>query len=690
MRARLDMTQKICGCFRSFIARKTNEFSRFAATQMTRLPRATKQYIVIVVDILLCIIFTWLAFCLSRDEFAYLDEYVLLMAALSVTTAIPILSATGVYKSTFRYSSWSDIAPITLATLVYGLLFGTIVSVLSLPQIPGSFSILQPILILLGIGGSRILVKSWLMSMNFNYTPINQRPNALIYGAGSSGHLLADALRLSQSMNVVGFIDDDERLHGTLVNRRPVYSPTKLDDFCTCSLMPIHILIAMPSATRAQRQQVIERLSSYPLIVRSVPSLTDLAKGRATVADIKSLDIDDLLGRETVQPNDQLLKKNITDKTVLVTGAGGSIGSELCRQIIQLNPCKLLLVETNEFALYRISIELEEYRNDILEQESCSIVPLLASVQDRSRVSEIMQIWKPETVYHAAAYKHVPIVEQNLAEGITNNVFGTLILAEAAIEHAVSDFVLISTDKAVRPTNAMGASKRLAEVILQSLHDKQFINSAKIDDICPTPLSNTHVTRLSMVRFGNVLDSSGSVIPRFQQQIRNGGPITLTHKEIIRFFMTIREAAQLVIQSGAMAKGGDVFVLDMGQPVKILDLAKKMIKLSGLEVRDNEKPNGDIEIVVTGLRPGEKLYEELLMDSNPQRTDHNKIFRAQDQFIPWIDLKPEIDALKIELRENNINNVMRLMQKLVPEYKPNSKIVDLTYRDPAASMCDND
>jgi FlaA1/EpsC-like NDP-sugar epimerase len=388
-----------------------------------------------------------------------------------------------------------------------------------------------------------------------------------------------------------------------------------------------------------------------------LPSVTDLAQGKVTISDLRELDIDDLLGREPVMPNHILLAMNVQSKIVMITGAGGSIGSELCRQILAVGPSKLLLIEQSEFALYAIHQELEEK----LAERLIELVPLMASVQDEERMREIMSTWRPDTVYHAAAYKHVPLVEHNPAEGIKNNVFGTLCAAQAAADSGVSDFVLISTDKAVRPTNIMGASKRLAELVLQAL------------------AATNPGTKFSMVRFGNVLGSSGSVVPKFRQQIRDGGPITLTHPEITRYFMTIPEAAQLVIQAGAMAKGGDVFVLDMGQPVKILDLAIRMVELSGLTIKDAQNSEGDIEIEITGLRPGEKLYEELLIGENPHRTTHPRIMKAQEEFIPWKVLEDKLNALHLLLNSNDVSLIRSTLKDILPGYTPNEKIVDWVY-----------
>jgi FlaA1/EpsC-like NDP-sugar epimerase len=431
-------------------------------------------------------------------------------------------------------------------------------------------------------------------------------------------------------------------------------------------------LLALPAITRSRRNEILNTLAPYKVAVRTLPSLNDLAQGKVNVSDLRELDIDDLLGREPVQPNALLLNLNIQGKTVVVTGAGGSIGSELCRQILAVAPAKLLLIEQSEFALYAIHQELEGKLAALDGATPPVLVPLLASVQDDDRMREILSTWHPDTVYHAAAYKHVPLVEHNPAAGIKNNVLGTLRTAQAAADNGVSDFVLISTDKAVRPTNVMGASKRLAEMALQALAANQ------------AGTVGTSGTKFSMVRFGNVLGSSGSVVPKFRQQIRDGGPITLTHPDVTRYFMTIPEAAQLVIQAGAMAKGGDVFVLDMDQPVKIMDLARRMVELSGLTVKDEAHPEGDIAIEVTGLRPGEKLYEELLIGDNPKPTMHPRIMKANEEFIPWAEFEARLTVLEMALNVNDVGLIRLMMQQLVAGYTPSDDIVDWVYMEQEA------
>ncbi|MDA0237906.1 MAG: nucleoside-diphosphate sugar epimerase/dehydratase, partial [Proteobacteria bacterium] len=538
----------------------------------------------------------------------------------------------------------------------YGLLYAWIFTVIGIQDVPRTVGIIQPILLLLFVGASRALARIWLGDQYQSILKRAARSKVLIYGAGSAGRQLVAAVASSHEMQVVGFLDNDDRLHGHVLNGQPIYNPDDLTQLAA-SLGISAVLLAMPALSRKSRNEILAQIRTARVAVRTLPSVTDLAQGKVSISDLRELDIDDLLGREPVMPNYILLAMNGRKKVVMVTGAGGSIGSELCRQILSVGPSKLLLIDQSEFALYGIHQELEE---KIVRREIV-LVPLLASVQDEERMREIMSTWRPDTVYHAAAYKHVPLVEHNPAEGIKNNVLGTLRTAQVAVENGVSDFVLISTDKAVRPTNIMGASKRLAELALQAL------------------ATNGPGTKFSMVRFGNVLGSSGSVTPKFRQQIRNGGPITLTHPEATRFFMTIPEAAQLVMQASAMATGGDVFVLDMGQSIKIIDLARRMIELSGLTVKDEGNPDGDIEIETIGLRPGEKIYEELLTGDNPKPTSHPRIIKAHENFIPWADLQGKLRLLEMALSVNDVSVIRLMMKELVTGYTPNDEIVDWVY-----------
>jgi FlaA1/EpsC-like NDP-sugar epimerase len=635
------------------------------------LPRMAKRMVALLVDFSLCVLTIWLAFYLRLGEFVSMTNQsqwhlgLQWAAGASVGLALPIFTVSGFYRAIFRYSGWPALLTVARAIGVYGLLYASIFTAIGVEGVPRTVGIIQPILLLLFVGVSRALARVWLGDQYQSILKRAARPKVLIYGAGRTGRQLAAAMANSHEMQVVGFLDDDDRLHGHVLNGQPIYSPGDLPNLVS-TLNISDVLLAMPSIGRKRRNEILGDMRSAHVSVRTLPSVTDLAQGKVSISDLRELDIDDLLGREPVVPNHILLSKNIVNKVVLVTGAGGSIGSELCRQILTVGPESLLLIEQTEFALYAIHQELEEK----LADSKIKLVPLLASVQDDQRMQEIMSTWKPDTVYHAAAYKHVPLVEHNPAEGIKNNVLGTLKAAKAAAENGVADFVLVSTDKAVRPTNIMGASKRLAEMVLQALAANQSFSKSS--------------TKFTMVRFGNVLGSSGSVVPKFRQQIRDGGPITLTHPEITRYFMTVPEAAQLVIQAGAMAKGGDVFVLDMGESVKIIDLARRMIELSGLTLRDDQNPDGDIGIEITGLRPGEKLYEELLIGDNPKQTSHPRIMKANEDFISWSDLEAKLGSLEVALNVNDVSLIRAMMQQLVAGYTPSDAIVDWVYMEQEA------
>lgn len=644
------------------------------AVPVLALPRPAKRFVALIVDLSLCVLTVWLAYYLRLGEFisfAGSSEWAkgaVWAGAVSVGIALPIFVVSGLYRAIFRYSAWPALLAVARAVGIYGLLYASVFTAIGVARVPRTVGIIQPILLLLFVGASRALARVWLGDQYLSILKRAFRPKVLIYGAGTTGRQLAAAMANSHEMQVAGFLDDDDRLHGHVLNGQPIYNPADLDNLAT-TLNISDVLLAMSSLSRKRRNEILSQIRVARVAVRTLPSVTDLAQGKVSISDLRELDIDDLLGREPVMPNHILLAKNIVGKVVLVTGAGGSIGSELCRQILAVNPAKLLLIEQSEFALYAIHQELEEKLAGLDGSTTPVLVPLLASVQDDDRMREIMSTWHPDTVYHAAAYKHVPLVEHNPAAGIKNNVLGTLRTAQAAAENGVSDFVLISTDKAVRPTNVMGASKRLAEMVLQALAATQ---------------AGMGATKFSMVRFGNVLGSSGSVVPKFRQQILDGEPITLTHPEVTRYFMTIPEAAQLVIQAGAMAKGGDVFVLDMGQPVKIMDLARRMVELSSLTVKDEQHPEGDIEIAVTGLRPGEKLYEELLIGDNPKPTVHPRIMKAHEEFLPWAEFEAKLTALEMALNVNDVGVIRLMMQQLVAGYIPSDDIVDWVYLEQEA------
>ena len=625
-------------------------------------PRPLKRLVVLALDIGLCALSVWLAFYLRLDVFLPLSGPLMWPVLASIVLALPLFIVSGLYRAIFRYSGLPAMMAVVRAMLLYGLIFSAIFTFYGVAGVPRTIGLIQPMLLLVLVGASRAAARVLLGGLYHRQLRKAGLPQALIYGAGSAGRQLASAMVNSPEIRVVGFLDDDERLHGHVLNGLPIHDPADLKEIL--SELPVtDVMLAIPSVSPRRRNEILNSLKSHKVAVRTLPGLSDIAIGKVSLSDVLDLDINDLLGREPVMPNHILLAINTLNKVVLVTGAGGSIGSELCRQILAVGPEKLLLIEQSEFALYSIHQELEEKHSD----KKGILVPLLASVQDENRITEIISTWKPDIVYHAAAYKHVPLVEHNPAEGIKNNVMGTLRTAQAAAEHGVANFVLISTDKAVRPTNIMGASKRLAEMALQAL------------------ASVSQGTKFSMVRFGNVLGSSGSVVPRFRQQIRDGGPITLTHPEITRYFMTIPEAAQLVIQAGAMAKGGDVFVLDMGQSVKIMDLARRMVELSGLTVLDEQHPDGDIEIKITGLRPGEKLYEELLIGDNPKPTSHPRIMKAHEDFIPWPELENNLQALLMALGVNDVAVIRYMMTKLVSAYTSTGDIVDWVFIEQEAT-----
>ena len=573
--------------------------------------------------------------------------------------AIIIFIRFGLYRSVTRYASLYALWSIVQAVSLYALVWGVIAFMAAVDGIPRSVMLINWIFLLLAIGSTRMVAR-WLLTKKIavknSFKADSNSVKVLIYGAGEAGIQLAGALKHSFEYQPVGFIDDSLELRGNNIGGLTIDSPDAISELINKNKVQ-EVFIAIPSASRFMRQKIINALDPYPVKVRVLPSLSDLAGGKVSVNDLRKVNIKDLLGRDAVPANKALLVKNITAKVVMVTGAGGSIGSELTRQIVRLKPKALILYEISELALYNMERELTRVDN-----QEISIYPVLGDIKNTSRLTKVFNNFKVDTVYHAAAYKHVPMVEFNNAEGVYNNIFGTLCCAEAAIDSGVKTFVLISTDKAVRPTNTMGATKRCAELILQALSNNQ--NS----------------TKFTMVRFGNVLDSSGSVIPLFKQQIKEGGPLTVTDKNIVRYFMTISEAVELVIQAGAMGLGGDVFVLDMNKPVRIADLAKKMIGLSGLTVKDELHPDGDIEIKYIGLRPGEKLYEELLVGDNTSDTDNPLIMRAEEDMLSWDELKPLLDGLKNETREGNQEKIRKLLIELVPGFKPQSEIVDILYK----------
>lgn len=623
------------------------------------LPRIIKRLIVLAVDASLCVFTVWLAFYLRLDVWMPLSDHSvfrpLVAAGSSVALALPVFIVFGLYRTIFRHSGGSSLLSVFKAVATYGLLFAAVFTAIGVSGVPRSVGLVQPILLLLAVGASRALAHAWLSGLYHDRLADARRRRVLIYGAGASGRQLAAALSNSRDMRVAGFLDDQPQLQGQVLNGHLIYKPENLPALVT-ELEVNDIFLALPSISRQRRNQILQSVLPAHVSVRTLPTLSELAQGKVSINDLRELDVDDLLGREPVAPDPALLTRNITGKVVLVTGAGGSIGSELCRQIFDARPATLLLVEQSEFALYAIHHELSQ--RTTLPDGTVPLVAALADAGNAARMSELMKTWQPQTLYHAAAYKHVPLVEQNPAEGIRNNVFATRSLALTAIEHGIADFVLISTDKAVRPTSVMGATKRLAEMVLQALDAEQRSTASRSR------------TRFSMVRFGNVLGSSGSVVPLFRQQIRAGGPVTVTHPDVTRYFMTIPEAAQLVIQAGAMARGGEVFVLDMGTPLRIHDLARRMIELSGLTVRDEQAPDGDIEIQITGLRAGEKLHEELLIGTDASATEHPRILRANEHHLAWPSLEAALTEMGLCLGTNDPVALGAALQRLIAEYGP--------------------
>ncbi|AXK42836.1 polysaccharide biosynthesis protein [Erythrobacter aureus] len=583
-----------------------------------------------------------------------------LPVAISSAVAIAVFWFAGLYRSLVRFVTGKILASIMKGVLAFAVSLLLLNSLL-ISGIPRSVPIISGLLLFLSIGGSRFVFR------HIFRRPIQvTKQPVVIYGAGESGLELLNSLFHGRDYTPIAFVDDDRHLQGLTISGLPVYSPQQIPRLADGTGLEV-VLLAMPSLSHTRRREIFASLESMNLEVKTIPGLSDIISGKAKISELRNVTAEDLLGRDAVTPNEKLLKRNITSKVVMVTGAGGSIGSELCRQILVQKPKTLVLFEISEFALYSIEQELSELAKHL--EPNIRIVPILGSVQNAKRLNAAITAFQVETIYHAAAYKHVPLVEENVVEGIRNNVFGTLTVAKLASENNVSDFILISTDKAVRPTSVMGATKRIAELICQALAQGE------------------HRTTFSMVRFGNVLGSSGSVIPRFRSQIEAGGPVTVTHRDINRYFMTIPEAAQLVIQAGAMAKGGDVFVLDMGEPVRIADLAVTMVKLHGLTPYFVDNPeevapeNGDIPICFSGLRKGEKLYEELLIGNKPQGTEHPRVMTAREIAMSPEQLMPVIDRLLTACKAFDLPEIHSILKALPLDYTPlDEELSDLVWR----------
>jgi FlaA1/EpsC-like NDP-sugar epimerase len=613
-------------------------------TSLANLPRPARRAIAITLDGSLCMFAIWLSLSLRLGTWHLMNDAVQAIAIVALPIWFICAWWCEIYSTIIRSTGPRAMADLAVACLLFAIPMIVIFLFIGAPSVPRTIGILHPIIFLTLLILSRLVIRYAVVEVLG--TGSGSQHRVVIYGAGNAGQQLAQALKHERHMALVGYIDDDLKLVDQLIDGVRIYSADALGRLSGERLVD-EILLALPSAGRARRAEIIENLRRFGVRVRSLPPIGHIIDGKASVSDLRDINVDELLGRDAVPPDEGLLGKIISGRVVLVTGAGGSIGSELCRQTLLRGPKRLVLVDNSEFALYRIDAEL---RN--LAPDDCVIIPELGDIADEGTVRRLFQRHRPQTVLHAAAYKHVPLVEANPIAGLRNNIFGTLNCCLSSGAFGVERFVFVSTDKAVRPTNVMGASKRICELVLQA-------RAAAGDG----PV-------FSMVRFGNVLDSSGSVVPKFREQIARGGPITLTHPDVTRYFMTIPEAAQLVLQAGAMAHGGEVFVLDMGQPIKIIDLARTMIELSGLSVRNEDNPEGDIVIEEIGLRPGEKMYEELLLGENPEPTAHRSIMRATETMISWPALEAELRSLREIFEEGNVEQALAAMRRLVPEYQP--------------------
>ncbi len=627
---------------------KIKAYAIGALSWLAERPRSERRGFAVAMDAVLCIIAAWIALSLRIGNWQLWDRSIAIIIGCALAFWFPIAWAMRIYSSLIRFAGGRTMAGLGVACAYFAIPMFFILMAVGIPGVPRTMGLLHPIIFLALLTLSRLVIRFGLNDILGIVKGSAERRRVAVYGAGRAGQQLALAMRHEPHMWLVAFFDDDSRLHGQLLDGIPVYHAQDLDAQIE-DLQLDEVLLAIPSASRARRREIVEGISGQNVHVRALPSVGSIIDGEISVSDLREVEVDELLGRDPVAPNALLLGRTVAGKRVLVTGAGGSIGSELCRQILSCRPQQLVLVEQSELALYLVERELSQLlRSSGLDTV---IVPQLCDVADAGSAHRIFSRYRPETVFHAAAYKHVPLVEMNPIAGLRNNVMGTLNCCLAAEKVGVAKFILISTDKAVRPTNVMGSSKRICELILQArAHDRS-------------------KTIFTMVRFGNVLGSSGSVVPLFKEQISRGGPITLTDRRVTRYFMTIPEASQLVIQAGAMAKGGEVFVLDMGQPILIYDLAVAMVQLCGLTVRTGDNPYGDIEISEVGLRPGEKLYEELLIGDDPKPTSHQRIIQSHESMLEWSLLEQRLAALAVALDAGDKESVLAIMAELVPEYR---------------------
>ena len=599
-----------------------------------------KRIFIIFFDLTICFFSLWIAFFLRLDKFYYFNEIPIYPLLISLVLLTIIIFSFQIHKSINRHSGLEAFIELSKALIVYSVIFSSIFTLNTFDGVPRTIGIIQPILMSFAILSSRATIRYIFLIISVSNQNEKFTTNCLIYGAGNTGIQLSKIIKDDKTLNFIGFLDDNNKLINTKINNKYVFSPSKLEKIKLKYKIEL-VLLAIPSLNIISKTKILSKLQNLNINLRTLPNLNEITSGKIDLSNLRNLNINDLLGRDPVGTKSINKPKNILNKNVLITGGGGSIGSELCRQIIQLSPKSITILEINEYFLYNLVQEIKEkFRNT-----NVRVIPKLVSILDYNILENIFKTTKPNIIFHAAAYKHVNIVEENPMVGIKNNVFGTLNLAELALKYNVSNFVLISTDKAVRPTNIMGASKRLSELIIQAFQTR------------------TKSSIFSMVRFGNVLGSSGSVVPKFLKQIQSGGPITITDKRVTRFFMTIHEAVNLVIKSSIIAKGGEVFVLDMGDPIKIIDLAKKMTLLSGKTIKNKDNKRGDIEIKIIGLQAGEKLYEELLIGKNPVQTEEKKILMAQENYLKWKELKQYLNQLKKSLHQSDMKNIKKIFVK---------------------------
>lgn len=621
--------------------------------ELVKLPRGLRKALVFSLDLITCVVSAIVAYTLRMGEWEILSKPTLLFVLVAVSTWIIISMSTHTYRSVVRFSGYHTIASLMRSCVLMAAVLTAILLVVRIPGVPRTLAVICPLVFFIALAGQRLLLADFIVTAVRNPRNRPRRKRVLIFGAGWAGQQLSISMRQDRSMKIVGFVDANESLRNETLEGKPIWHTTDLELVLAAEEID-QVFVALPSATRSVRRAVVDRIRSANggVGVLILPTLAQIASGSVSVNDLREVQIEELLGRDEVPPRVDLMSKNITGRCVLVTGAGGSIGSELCRQIVRQRPRAMILVDQSEYGLYRINSELR----DILDRDELSVAiqSHLTDIADEAACARLFGLTRPQTVFHAAAYKHVPLVEENPETGIRNNVFGTLNTCLAAEQCGTENFILVSTDKAVRPTNVMGASKRVCELISQARAAAQ------------------EQTGYTVVRFGNVLGSSGSVVPRFREQIAAGGPLTVTDREATRYFMTISEAAQLVIQAGALAKEGEVLLLDMGKAVRIEDLARMMVQLSGLTVADEDHPDGDISIVETGLRPGEKLVEELLMRESAELTIHPRIVKARERMLPWNQIQELLHQLRGALDVGNPEMLIEMMKGIVPEYRPRS------------------